>query len=1242
MRPRLSLPLLAAALLAFGALSPAPASTLVPLRPDAQSSAPELTVLAADARGVRLAFELPALEVETYAQGGRSFQTAAFARAELMGEIGEPVLPEFTRFVAIPARSGATLRVTATEEQTLYDFHLLPMQQDDTPSLEMDLATYARDELLGGPTVELGAPALMRELRVVPITFRPVRYNPARGELRVLRRIELTVDFAGTDTRNAPARAQFTVSRDLDDFYRTTVINYDAGGRPDPWPTANDLGCWLILAREDAGVRTRIQPLIDWRARMGYKTVLATTAQTGISANQIKAWIQNAYDTWAEPPEYIVLVGDVTGAFGLPTFYEPYSGCNGEGDHSYVQLAGDDLLPDAFVGRISAEDLDMLDMLIGKIVGYETTPLVSGPDWFARACLVGDPGSSGITCVQVQQWLKEKLRRIGYAQIDTVFGAPFASRITTSVNTGVSYVGYRGFYGTSGWNDAYVYALNNGAMLPFSVMLTCGTGSFAGGTSLNEAWFRGVTGAPYTVKGAIGAVGTATTCTHTRFNNCFYVGTAYGLFWDGLYKLGRAQARGKVEMALNYGAYDFSDAARYCWWNNLMGDPATELWTGWPATPAVDCPAVVPLGADQVRVNVTVAGLPRSGAWVYLYRNGALGVGGLTDETGSVALPIADVPAGTVLLTVTAHNLAPYRGSFAIAQQPRFVGLGGYTIDDDAIPPSAGNGDGSASPGETIRPLITLENYGTETATGVSLSLAIDDPYVAVLSSGPIDYGTIAPGASAAPTSGFVLCLSPFMPPGHPILLDLTAASGSDAWPSRLVVPLVAADLVKRGYTLAGCGAQLDPGETAQLSVSLANLGGLTAPGPIHLSLISESYAVRASNPDATIPGSVLPGHIASSSPFGIRSPLDCVPGSLALLRISLTFADGTRDTAEITVPVGTADEQDPTGPDAYGYYAYDNRDVAYPQHPIYDWIDINPNAGGGGHDVGLTDNGNSQDDTNTITLPFIFRFYGQAFDRVSVCSNGFLGMGSSYAAPAQNWYLPSALGAPNMIAPFWDDLYQSGAGRVYAWYDQPNHRFVIAWDDVRQEATGNPESFEVILYDPAWYPTPTGDGEVVCQYEVVYNSDSVQMYSTVGIQNGDHTTGLTFNYFNQRPATAAPLGTGLAVKFTTAAPGASGTGEADAGAPALFRLRANEPNPFHDGTTIRFALDRGGPVLLRVFDVNGQVVRTLYRGALPAGEHALRWTGMNDQDLPAPAGVYFYRLDAGEKTSTKKLLRLR
>jgi hypothetical protein len=89
---------------------------------------------------------------------------------------------------------------------------------------------------------------------------------------------------------------------------------------------------------------------------------------------------------------------------------------------------------------------------------------------------------------------------------------------------------------------------------------------------------------------------------------------------------------------------------------------------------------------------------------------------------------------------------------------------------------------------------------------------------------------------------------------------------------------------------------------------------------------------------------------------------------------------------------------------------------------------------------------------------------------------------------------------------------------------------------------------------------------------------------------------------------------------------------------PAVW-LAQNHPNPFNPSTMIRFGLPGSAPVALRVYDVSGAVVRTLADATRAAGEHEIVWDGRDDRGAIVAAGVYFYRLSAGDETLTRKMI---
>ena len=88
---------------------------------------------------------------------------------------------------------------------------------------------------------------------------------------------------------------------------------------------------------------------------------------------------------------------------------------------------------------------------------------------------------------------------------------------------------------------------------------------------------------------------------------------------------------------------------------------------------------------------------------------------------------------------------------------------------------------------------------------------------------------------------------------------------------------------------------------------------------------------------------------------------------------------------------------------------------------------------------------------------------------------------------------------------------------------------------------------------------------------------------------------------------------------------------------PSAFTLLQNYPNPFNPSTDISFNLPSRSFVTLKVFDLLGREAATLVSKELPVGYHSQRWNAEN-----MPSGIYFYRLQSGTYSETKKLLLLK
>ena len=89
------------------------------------------------------------------------------------------------------------------------------------------------------------------------------------------------------------------------------------------------------------------------------------------------------------------------------------------------------------------------------------------------------------------------------------------------------------------------------------------------------------------------------------------------------------------------------------------------------------------------------------------------------------------------------------------------------------------------------------------------------------------------------------------------------------------------------------------------------------------------------------------------------------------------------------------------------------------------------------------------------------------------------------------------------------------------------------------------------------------------------------------------------------------------------------------------FELWPNYPNPFNGTTAIRFALPVVAPVRLRIYNMLGQVVRTLVEGNQPSGVHVITWDGRDDSSVEAASGYYLYRLEIAEEYVEGRLMLL-
>ncbi len=103
------------------------------------------------------------------------------------------------------------------------------------------------------------------------------------------------------------------------------------------------------------------------------------------------------------------------------------------------------------------------------------------------------------------------------------------------------------------------------------------------------------------------------------------------------------------------------------------------------------------------------------------------------------------------------------------------------------------------------------------------------------------------------------------------------------------------------------------------------------------------------------------------------------------------------------------------------------------------------------------------------------------------------------------------------------------------------------------------------------------------------------------------------------------------------------GTANEDPNVPVVAtELHGNFPNPFNPETTIRYSVKEASPVSIEIYNVKGQLVKTLVNENKASGNYSVVWNGRDNNQQAVSSGVYFYKMFAGKYSSTKKMILMK
>ncbi|MBD3235657.1 MAG: hypothetical protein GF330_03025, partial [Candidatus Eisenbacteria bacterium] len=947
----------------------------------------------------------------------------------------------------------------------------------------------------------------------------------ARLELRLTAR-----DAAGaalTGRTDAPATQR------LFDPHARLLGFAQSGGGAQP----SNRGGYLIVTATP--FTEALEPLVDWKTECGYDVHLVTTEETGSTPDEIRDYIRQAYETWETPPLYVLLAGDVG-------FVPAFNALDNVSDHLYGCVDGDDYIADLYVGRFSAQEAGEMAVQVAKTVGYESQPdTTAADDWFSRALLVaGNAGSS--TPKPTSRWIADLLMEMDYAQPDTVFYPPWwqaETLIRYYVDNGVSLINYRGWaQGDTAWQPPEfgvtgIRRLRNGWKLPVVFSIVCHTGNFGNYEidCFGETWLK--SGTVEDPRGAVGFIGTGEHHSHSRWNDRVDIGLIEILRYQGVYQLGPLLVGSKNALLTEFPTeLDMETSGErsveyYHYIYNLLGDPSLAIWTDFPRGVQLDgVPRSVSLGQNFLDLRITESDGQSgvAGAHVTFVQDGAHVGYGVTDANGDVTVPLATQSLSDLLCTVAGENLHPQQITIPVQEED-------YFLQCSAAAPSGG----TLLPGVASDLLLTATNTGTSGIEGATATIRA--PENVTLLSGQVEFGPIGAGESGEATEMLSVQLDAEIEDGArlrfrfaPEAAGVGPLSETDFWVTA-TAPAYRCTAVSDG------GDDIfDPGEEITLTLTLTNEGSISGSAVEALLQAQVPGQVTISDSLGTFP-EVVPGAEGDNAmdPFELQIDPQLAVGTVIPMKLFADTGAGPEGSVYFNLVVGAVDFAAPVGPDEGGYYCYDSADIDYPgQVPVYRWVECSPEYGGSGTRVDIPlDNYTPA----VIDLPFDFTYYGETFNSIRVSDNGWIAFDTEYWYDIRNWSIPDPWGCASHVAAFWDNLDPTIAGGdgIYSWYDEDQHRFVIEWSRQQnyEDITDDYQTFEILLYDPAYHPTASGNGEIVFQYKQIVDDDWVKMFSTVGIEDPTEEHGIQYCYASQYAPGAAPLSPGLAVKFTTEAP---------------------------------------------------------------------------------------------------------
>jgi len=1206
---------------------------------------------------------------------------------------GHPELPILPVQIVIPAGEEAvSVEVSYQAAETINGiFNVYPRQKPYPISYEGEVSfiepaneVYSKNEFFPAELVSEVTTQYLRGHSIALFDISPVQYNPVSKELQYFSSITISIETKQTADALSSFQKFYRDDKSTQDRVKQLVNNPE---EVSSYPASNRnreiVYDYVIIT--NSTYETDFADFIEFKIGQGYNVFLKTTNDiyseyTGSdNGDKIRNFIIDAYETLGA--EYILLGGDTAiiphrgfwvDSYGTEDYNLPsdlyYSGLdrvgtgsgpdwNTNSNNKWGEHSEADYYSEVYIGRISAENSSEFSAAINKQIMYQSSPVVADLE---KALMVGEelndsPQTNGGD-------YKDEIVNGGYYNGYSTAGIPNNFEIASlydrdgywgdnqlfnEMNSGLNLLNHLGhsnvdynmkLYNSSvtnsnitvnGVNHNYFIIYSQGC-LPAAFEQNCIAEKF---TTIDNgcAVFVGNTRYGWYMPGG-------TNSSSQLFDREFFD----ALFGEDITQVGPMNADSKEDNV----AQCSDPNMRWVYYElTLFGDPSLDVWTEIPEDIVAIFPPSIQMGTTEVTFQ-TNAPNARFG----LIQNGELIGNGTADVNGDAIIEFFEpvITPELISVSIIAHNRNNFSSNLVVVSNEPYVIFESYDINDQT-----GNGNSLPDFAENITFDISLQNVGNQTATGVTAVLSTENAYIDIVNDS-CTYGDMSAQEVVSITDAFEIEIADDIPDQQNVVFTIVASGvDQDDWTSDFALTVNAPEISSDTFTVSdGSGNNngiIDPGEDADLIVSVDNLGHANSP----ITFVS----ISCDNSDITIENS-----------FVDIGPIAAQNNSNAIFAISADQAIpfGTSVTFDLTIVSGsyyyTTSFSESVGIIVEGFESGDFTAFPWDFPGDADWT-ISTGAQEGMYCAKSGAIGNNASTNILIEL--------------DVLSDGEISFYRTVSSEANYDYLRFYI--DNIQMEEWsgdvgwgEETYSiSAGGHTVEWRYVKDTYVTGGTDCARIDFITFPAltitSPPIINVNPTIVNTELGlnqigeemielsnlGGEVLNYTITITDSpewleidtvngnlafgevdDITLSFDTNGFESGQHTSSLLIE---------DGLGAETIVPVIL---NVTGTGIIE-NIPTVTELQGNYPNPFNPSTNIKFSLKAESKVSLDIYNIRGQRVKTLVDDEMQAGYHSVVWNGTDQSGKHVSSGVYFTKFgtaeeDNGKYTSVKKIILLK